>query len=267
MKVKKFKSDAKLSEEYQQVGVYFSFISAPKDGFKQCHPMVKCRDFLQDAVRCSIPKSGVTKCLIYGFTYDRDINPPIDLLKTRLLVTYKTKQNDIIDCSIKMMYSLKLINHYEKIMGIKLKTRLKQINHADFKSPIWLFTGSNIWTKSPILISLYTFLIRLGDKKIEFKNNDDLEEQYLKLLDFNKNKMPGNKDKDLSYLDGIYKTLYSFAKNCKKSLFKNNRFDELYLNSGIDTYKFHHNSGIVSLNKGTLFDKKINDEIKQSISA
>jgi len=265
MKVKQFESDAKLSEEYQQVGIYFSFISAPKDGFKQCHPLVKCRDFLQDAVRCSIPKSGVTKCLIYGFKFDPEINPPIDLLKTRLLVTYKDKQDDIINCSIKMMYGLKLINHYEEIMKLKVKTRLKQINHADFKSPIWLFTGSNIWIKSPILISLYTLLIRMGDKKIEFTDNNNLEEQYLKLLD--DNKKSNNKDKDLSYLNDIYKTLYSFTKNYKRLLFKNNRFDKLYLNSDIDTYQFHHNSGIVSLGKGTLCDKKINDEIKQSISA
>jgi len=265
MKVKKFETDAKLSEEYQQVGVYFSFISAPKDGFKQCHPLVKCRDFLQDAIRCSILTNEVTKCSIYGFIYNRDINPPIDLLKTRLLVTYKDEQSDIINCSIKMMYGLKLINHYEEIMEIKVKTRLKQINHVDFKSPIWLFTGSNIWIKSPILISLYTLLIRLGDKKIEFTNNDNLEEQYLKLLDANRKS--NNKDKDLSYLDYIYKTLYSFTKNYKKSLFKNNRFDKLYLNSNINTHTFHHNSGIVSLCKGTLYDKKMNAEIKQSISA
>ena len=259
MQIIKYEDATNLAELYQQVGIQFAFISAPKDGFKQCHPLVKCRDFLQDAVRCVIPDSGVSACEIYGFKYGNAINPPVDLNKMRMLVTYKDKNLNVTDSSIKMLYALKLIHHYEEIMGIKVKTRQKQIKHKDFTNLIWTFTGSSIWVRSAVLISLYTFLIRLGDKKIEFTDNDSLDTSYKQLIEDEKNKSDEIRDNDVKYLQTIGSKLHSFTKNYKDILF-DKKFDRMFLNPAYTTHNFHNNSGILSLAEGKVCDKDANEK-------
>ncbi len=264
MLITKYKATANLIEEYQQTGIGFAFISAPKDGYMQCHSLVKCRDFLQDAVRCKVPNSGISECKIYGFNYINKVNPPIDLNKMRLMVTYKNIKGNSLDIdtmSIEMLYALKLIHHYEEIMGIKVKTRQKQFNHKDFTNPIWTFTGSSVWVRSPVLISLYTLLIRLGYKKVNFNNNNNLEKAYKQLIKNNKN--TDNYDKDVGYLETISSKLNIITSNYKRLLFANNKFDELFFNS-TNTQTFHHHSGIVSLVNGTICNaavKKRYDEL------
>jgi len=269
MLITKYKDSTNLIEEYQQTGIYFAFISAPKDGYKQCHQLVKCRDFLHDAVRCSIPNNEISKCKIYNFEYINKVNPSIDLNKMRLMVTYKdTKDNflNINNMSIEMLYALKLIHHYEKMMGIKIKTRQKQFNHKDFINPIWTFTGNSIWVRSPVLISLYTFLIRLGNKKINFNNDDELQKAYKQLIKNDENKDDYIVDKDIHYLKTIYSKLNIFLKNYKNLLFINNKFDTLFLDSKIDIQSFHNNSGILSLINGTIWNKSVKKNIKNLLS-
>ena len=261
MQITKFEDDKNLAELYQQVGIKFAFISAPKDGYKQCHPLVKCRDFLQDAVRCSIPGNDISTCEIYGFKYGNTINPPVDLNKMRMLITYTDTNLNVTDSSIKMLYALKLIHHYEELMGIKVKTRQKQITHKGFKNPIWIFTGSSMWVKSAVLISLYTFLIRLGDKKIEFNNTTNLDNAYEQLIQ--KYTIDGLiKDNDVRYLETVSPKLNTFIKNYKEILF-DDKFDRMFLNPAYTTHLFHNASGILSLAKGATCDQKTNEIYKK----
>jgi len=266
MPIIKYKDATNLTEIYQQTGLYFAFISAPKNKNLQCHPLVKCRDFLQDAVRCTIPNSGVSGCKIYGFKYEHKVDPPVDLSKIRLIVTYKNLKLNITDCSIKMMYALKLIHHYEDLMGIKVKTVQKQLNHKDFPNPIWTFTGNSIWVRSPVLVSLYTFLIRLGDKKLEFKDNKELHSKYEQLIKNNIDKDNKIKDNDIQYLQSIYPKLDMFIKNYKKILFTDNKFDTLFLNKSISIYSFHDHSGILSLAKKTICDVSVKEKYMEFTS-
>ena len=46
IEVQWFESKYSLSEISQGSGFLFSFLSAPKDGNKQVHQYIKCRDFL-----------------------------------------------------------------------------------------------------------------------------------------------------------------------------------------------------------------------------
>ena len=82
-KVEWWKANGGLAEIYQSTHLQFAFLSAPKDGSKQCCAWSKCRDFLHDALRTKI--TGV-KSSIYGFVYDVKTHPPIDLRRTRMLV-------------------------------------------------------------------------------------------------------------------------------------------------------------------------------------
>ena len=263
MKINKFNDSKDLVEIYQQVGMRFAFISAPKDGYKQCHPLVLCRDFLQDAARCTIPNSGVSECKIYGFEYGNIINPPVDLNKMRMIATYADKKIDLTDSSIKMLYALRLLHHYEEIMGLKVKTRLKQIDHKDFKNPIWVFTGDKAWVRSASLISLYTFLIRLGDKKLNFKNNTSLEKEFKQLIASKTDKNDHIKDNDTRYLKAIYPKLHVLLKNYKKVLFNNHKFDPMFMNKITTVNNFHDNSGILALAKGQTCDIETNQRYKK----
>ena len=262
MQIIKYEDSTDLSEIYQSVGIQFALLSAPKNGYKQCHPLVKCRDFLQDAVRCVIPNNGISECKIYGFKYGNTINPLVDLNKMRMLVTYLDKDLNMTDSSIKMLYALKLIHHYEKVMDLKVKTRQKQIKHKDFKNPIWIFTGNKIWIESPVLISLYTFLIRLGDKKIEFTNHTGLENIYKQLVEDNIDDIGRIKDNDIRYLKTIGPKLGLFIKNYKEILFKG-KFDRMFLDTTTSINSFHDNSGILSMAKYMVCNKETNDKYKE----
>ena len=165
---------ASLDEIYQQTGIQFAFLSSAKDGLKQCHPWVLCRDFIHDALRSSITK---TKCSIYGFKYIAGTNPVVSTDKVRMLVRRPElkgatdKKKAVFHENMKN--ALKLVNHFEEVADLETRTELSQIK-VPGGAEVYLFRGSSLWVKAPYLISMFTFLIRLGHKNIKFKDQKDL---------------------------------------------------------------------------------------------
>lgn len=249
-----------LSEIYQQTGYRFAFAGKPnnKEVSEQCHVWVKCRDFLPDAVRATIIDK---KFSIYGFIFDPSTNPKLDLHSMRMLV-YKPdihyNEEATLECfEDKMLTGLVLLNYYEKMMKIELSMLCR--TKTDYKkTPVYLFTGASDWMKSPFLVSLYTFLIRLGDKQIKFEHEDDLIEKYKILIEkYNSGKLHDN---DVGYLRTLYTPLHLILKNIE---LLSKQLNTVFSNKDIDNGSFHNSTGITSLVNGNTPVPEINELIKK----
>lgn len=250
IKVEWFQSGDDLAEIYQNTQMQFSFLSPEKDGNKQCHLFVLCRDFLHDAVRAYITKGS---CNIYGFRYNYKTNPPISMGSMRMLVTKKglSGAKNVTDFSKYMECAVSLLNHYEKMVKWK-KSHCKKV--IDDKKHVWLFTGSSMWVSSPFLISMYSFLIRLATNEniiSGFKDNDDLMNKYKILLN---NGTTGN---DITYLKDCWDKMHLVLKASKKLFFLGeDKLDGVYFD-GQPINNFHNYNGIYNLCKNKSSKKDI----------
>lgn len=259
--------DKSMSEIYQQTGMQFAFLSPEKDGvFEQCHPFVLCRDFLHDAVKAHINKN---KWQIFGFNYEYGKNPPIDMSCMRMLVRKKiftARPKDLRKISkeckdnIKkfekdMSDGLQLLNYYEDLGNISISTmeETKDTNG----NPVFIFAGSPIWMKAPYLVSLYTFLIRLGDKEFNFKGKKDgsIEKNYQRLMgeytDGYAKKSDGSKlkphDNDISYLRKNWDKIGIVVTRRKELFGEDDQIHDAFLNNKIVGGTFHDKCGIYNL--------------------
>ena len=226
-----------LAEEYQPTGMYFVFLSTKNE---MCHTWIKCRDFLQDAIRNRLTGKDDS---IYGFCHFSKKDPKIDLKKTRLLVK-GVKLDEVIK------HSLQLVNHYEKITGLTPRSKIVKVDD------MYLFIGPGEWTQSPVLISLYTLLIRLGCQKIKFKNEEELVKAYETLI----NNQKVNNINDVRYLKVVYKYIHTVLENRNLLMFKQ---EDKILFADATINNFHPRSGIVSLCNHTIADEKLKDRFKK----
>jgi len=255
-----FKNPNLLSEIFQQTGMLFAFVSAPETGSKVCHEWVKCRDFLHDAVRSQITGKG---CGIYGFSFNPAKNPPIDLKKTRMLVTKDALREEYIpEFTKKMEAGLRLLNHFEKHAKVSLSKMHEIDPTGSGKKAIYSFVSPRMWVSSPFLVSMYTFLIRLGDKEIEFKDKTDLKEKLKALSDDNKSGKIS--DNDAGYVGKSWDKLHLFIQNRAKLFPKKDGFHDIFFeNYGINN--FHNSAGILSLANMATPDKSLNERVKGMI--
>lgn len=136
-------------------GLEYALVSP---NLEQVHQLVWCKDFLQDAIYGHLNQKHVE---IYGFTYDPKTSPPIDMNRTRLLITnYKDKefgQRLKTNC-------LDLLHHVEERLKMS-KTEVERCSGAPpvYRfSGVWLVNSSKRWLKAPVMVSFYTFLLRIG---------------------------------------------------------------------------------------------------------
>lgn len=256
-----FKTPKTLSEIYQQTGMIFSFISSPENGSKMCHGWVKCRDFLHDAVLSQLTNSS---CSIYGFTFNPDINPIIDIRRMRMIVSKDgLKVDDVDKFRTKMQSGLKLVNHFEQYARVSL-SKLQELNpKGSNKESVFLFIGPRMWMTSPFLISMYSFLIRLGDKNIEFETVEDLKNQFKFLYDkYIDGKLTDN---DANYLGSNWDKMHLIIKNRTKLFPKKNGMHDIFY-AGFRTESFHNSGGIRSLSLFQTPDIDLNNRIKELIA-
>ena len=255
--------EGSLNEIYQTTKMQFAFLSSEKTGHMQCHAFVLCRDFLHDAVKWFIKK---TKDRIYGFEYAHGKNPSIDMEEMKMLVTKKAATGkEIAKLEDNMKMAKKLLNFYERMAGWKL-SRLVKIEDKDKKRSIWLFRGSKKWLASPFLISMYTFIIRLGNKSddIKFKNEKELMQSYKYIMEHrDKYKDERGNDNDASYLQDCYNKLGIILCNYK-TLFKLGEDGLHAVYKTVDNKDwFHDRCGIVHLCQFDTPDKELNEEFKK----
>lgn len=271
----KWYPDKQMSEIYQQTGMQFAFLG-PLDEkvHKQCHPFVLCRDFLHDAVRAHLNKS---RWQIHGFIYEYGKYPAVDMEMMRMLVrkkfyTSKTAKEKVDKLKAKEIakklkkfeedmvdFSLRLIHHYEDIGEIEEKTVI-DTNTDDMGNPVFIFTGSPVWMSSPFLVSMYTYLIRLGDKAIvDFKSDDDLRKGYQNMITNIK-----TQDNDIKYLKKNWDKLHIVMAK-RTELFGEEAIHQIYF-KGVSDSMFHNNCGIFNLCNLSSADKDLNDKLKKMVA-
>jgi hypothetical protein len=259
VEVEFYPSEGGLNEIYQQTGFHFAFVSSPKEGSKQCHKLVKCRDFLHDAVRA---KHQGNSCSIFSFNYNANTDPAIDMRRMRMLVQKPDlKPEEAKDFEEKMRNGLKLLNHYEKMAKVSLsklyKVKAKDKNDR-VKKEAWLFIGPVFWMKSPYLTSMYTYLIRLGDKKFEFTDHKSLVKDMERIME--EFKAAGKGDNDIEYLSVCKDTMDKVVKKAGQLLFRGEKVDPI-LDSKVGIGSYHNRGGIYSLCSGHPVDKEIGFEM------
>jgi hypothetical protein len=115
-----------------------------KDHYKELHLQVKCREYFGDAVVCG--HLDIDTPTIYGFSLkDKRIALNETLLSVCLPVN---KQQPFLK-------HFKLLRRFERAAGWKI-TRVYSTQHSDKL----VIVGSKKWVSSPLLISLYTAIIR-----------------------------------------------------------------------------------------------------------
>ena len=253
LQIDKFVTGRKPAEIYQTVAIQFAFLSDSKDGYRQCHEFIRCRDFLQDCVFAT-----VNKCLssIWGFTYDYKVNPPLDLNHMKMLIKNPPKLYDkpltSSDIEKATKSALKLLNHYEKMAGLPMSIAVDATDGTDdFK----LFIGPKRWMESSVLVSLYSFLIRLGYKNLKFKTNKGLVVEYKKLIDDTT-----KSENDIRYLKSCYDKMDVLMKNQSK-LFSS-RIEDNYP-KGTSTGSLHDRGGVYSLCCFNMFNKDLVERFKK----
>ncbi len=253
-----FKAPKSLNEIYQQTGMLFAFVSSPEKGSKVCHEWVKCRDFLHDAVRAQITN---TPCAIYGFTFNSSTNPNIDLKKMRMLISKDgLKEDNVAGFKKKMEAGLALVNHFESHAKVSL-SKLEEVDpKGSNKKEVYSFVGPQMWMTSPFLISMYTFLIRLGDKEIVFKDGDELVQKFKGLNDEHK----GGKiqDNDANYLGKSWDKMHLIIKNRTKLFPKKAGVHDIF-HGPYNINSFHNGGGIWSLSSCQTPDSDLNNRIME----
>lgn len=134
-----------LAEIGQSTRAKMAMCRKTKDGFETCHQLAKCKDFLHDAVSCMFVKGR--KSNIYGFRYDPETMPVIDLDAIRVYVQGISGEDAVT--SYNALSSLATSMEWDQVILTK--------EGAGF-----VFEGDKRWLNSPASISLFTGLIRMG---------------------------------------------------------------------------------------------------------
>lgn len=257
-KVKWF-TGSRPSEIYQSFNMKFAFANETDNEIIQCHQWVKCRDFLHDVVRTML--TGAISS-IYSFQFEKGKNPDMCMDNIKLLVSKKDIKTGLIFRPI-LNRSLKLINHFENLAGEELSTlrKVQADNTAGYKH-VWLVTGPKFWLSTPYLVSLYTFLLRLGDKKFKFKDGNSLKKAFEKEC----NKQEADGGNDSKYLKQVWDKIDRVIEaHDQLAELNDDGFSSLYFDKA-SISDFHNRTGIVSACKGSTWNTKFNKSITKVLS-
>lgn len=255
-----------LAEIYQEVETKFSFAFISKEGIlTQSHPWVKCRDFLHDAVAGELYDYDVR---IFGFTFNKAKYPKRNRVctdRTVLMISKKGIKNPK-EFEVKLRCAMDYINHYEKLLGLNtsvLSALPDNTVHTDYKH-VWLFEGPKFWISAPHLISLLTFLIRLGEKLPAFKMAVDPSTVF-KNIALDPKYPEGTTDNDIKYLRKCYDKIEAvllLTSKIEEMVGTDNGFLNMYSwQKGkyvTDQSMFHDRSGIFSACTASLWVTKVN---------
>ena len=243
-------------EEYQQTGFHYAFMSAKRE---MCHHWIKCRDFLQDALRNQLTGRNDA---IYSFAYRPGKDPAVETKKTLMLVKRVPTPATAVakkDFDEMMKAALRLVNHYERAYKFTPRSTITKATDKSGKEYAYLFKGPGVWSQGSVMIAMYTFLIRLGFFKPVFKGEKALMLEYNRII---KNKQQTN---DTRYLKTVYKNLHLALEHRDKHMFKKKGHKKgdkvLFHDSPMSS--FHHHSGIVSLSQFNTPEKGLNNEFRE----
>lgn len=236
-KIKTSKHYYSIDEIRQSVELKFAWGNRQVDGsINLCHQFVKCKDFLHDFVWATINKKGIDD--LFGICY----NPYSDLPVTLYPSIYLAVKSENPTNLLKMKRSKKILNTFEQLEGLK-PTKLFTCNNPK----IMLFKSPPDWASSGIMISLYSFLIRVGAQISDFST---IEEMLAAIK--NETKSP-----DSNYAKDI-------CNHCVKLFTNRKKFDFNTFNlERWCSYDVHDGAGIISAIN--LYIPSIDPDYKQAI--
>jgi len=233
IEIKWWEEDNHLSEDYDE-GLEYSLFNKEH---QQCTQAYYCKDFTQDAVHAFIHKK---KNSIYGFNYSPS-HPPLDLNNIRIILancedsTFLNKIPNVLD----------FLNQVEKLLRFK-RTKAFLISNPTEKhktTGMFAVVGSGRWQKSPVLLSMYSLLIRVG---FRHKVGKDWRVTVKGIVN---GKISQYQDNDRDYLKKAVPGIERLIALDPRQVFFKQHVNNYPAN--IDIYKLHHSSGICAFAEGT----------------
>jgi len=135
-------------------GLEYALVS---DKYQQCHQFVWCKDFLHDVVHATVNNFGFE---LYGFLYS-PLNDPKPCLKEIRLLISNSKDKKLASL---IPSCVDFLNQIEARIKMS-KTIVRKVANPQCdrkKTGVFLFQGNSRWLMSPPMLSLYTWLIRIG---------------------------------------------------------------------------------------------------------
>ena len=133
-------------------GLEFAFLS---EDDKQMHQLVLCKDFLQDVVFAYTIERYID---VYDFIIWPRFN--FDFSATRIMVTNFKDPN----FGMKICNCLDFLGQIESRLGFRPTTLEKCASAPPVykKAGVWILTGDKGWIHSPVLLSMFTLMVRIG---------------------------------------------------------------------------------------------------------
>lgn len=231
-----------LNETRQSIDYRFAWARKVSPGeYQLCHPWVKCRDYLHDAI---VWKMWGEQHEQYGFTYDPNNDPPVSL-KSCILAVTSNRPNFLSE----VKRGKKILNILERETQFPSLSKILEIN-----SKIVIFKGNAEWLSSTYLISLYSLLIRLSAQEF-IKNNFSTFSEFKDVVE--KNKVP-IKGSDGSYMSQV--------RNYIKSILMNRHQISIQkFSPPASVHSLHNSCGVYSLVLCAVTDANLKSVIKTQI--
>lgn len=221
---------AYISQIYSS-GVQFSFLS---DKNEQCHPLVFCKDFLQDAIMSQLNNQKIN---IYSFEFDPAKYPAICLGKLRMLIAQRKDPlfDERVSCMVDFINQVCQKLKLKKCSAKKASLPPKGYDH------VYVLEGSGKWLNSPPMISMLSLFLRVG---LAHKLGDDYQTTIDRVSSSQEN---GYGRQDYSQLSQAKKAIDGILQHGYRKFFY---IDNKKNFPQIDTGTMHNSCGLVGLSNG-----------------
>ena len=136
----------------QTSDIHFSFLNRTDNGFKELFYRVKCREYLGDAITAAHCNQDSPR--IYGFEL-KDKRASIDEMLLSVSFGEESKSN--------FLKKIGIIREAEKLVGLP-KDKWTEVYSVNVQTPDhvnkFVVVGDKFWCSSPLLVSIYTLLLR-----------------------------------------------------------------------------------------------------------
>lgn len=234
-------------------GLEYALVS---ENYEQMHQLVSCKDFLHDVIHAYLTKR---KSAIYDFEYEPSDTMPLCRSKTRLIIANWRDP----DLGFKIQEKLlPLLNDVEKTLKMS-PTKIERCSNVPKfygRSGVWLIEGSKRWSCAPPMISMYTFLIRIGlvrgDHKSLFELMDALADGSIKgYFGTIKSRMPEDPDEEQDQTQAIVarQGIEHILKYGDRKLFGRDwhkNYPPITEDDEVDAFLIHDHCGITSFSCG-----------------
>lgn len=245
VKIKWLQKKTSLSQTHSDTGLEFCFLSSKNE---QVHQFATCKDFLHDAVFGHITKKPIN---VWNFKYNAGSDLPLSTRKMRMLITTckeTTGKSNLIGPRLEGM--LDFMHQLEDVLKIKTKTAAYVCEDppANYKTGVWLLESNARWLRTPVMVSLYSLMVRVGlGHKAGVPYNDTLQAII-------KNSLNPYESKDKSQLQSSIKGIELILKSGDKVVFPGTLKDNFP--DGLGAQEMHNYCGIVAFSSGNL-DKRL----------